>query len=30
MAPSSRSRRSTEYCFMPDSIAAHHVFCKKL
>jgi hypothetical protein len=30
MALSSRSRRSTEYCFMPDSVAGHHVFCKRL
>jgi hypothetical protein len=30
MAPSSRSRRSTEYCFIPGSIDSHHVFCKRL
>jgi hypothetical protein len=30
MAPSSRSRRSTEYGFIPGSIARHHLFCKTL
>jgi hypothetical protein len=30
MAPSRRSRRSTDYGFIPANIADHHVFCKRL